>query len=181
MNVKTIIDLIRKNDEPTIKNVYLSCKKSFFKIANRFNLPNDDILDIYQDSMVALIENVQNKKIVDLDCTINTYLMSIGKYMLYNHLKRKKNLNLDDTSFMKVENLDDYFTTDEILHTRELQLKAAYEKLGEQCQQILKLFYFENKKLDEIQTLLNYENKDVLKSQKSRCISHLRKSLKQAR
>lgn len=180
MNEETIIDLIRKNDEPTIKNVYLNSKKSFFKIANRFNLPNDDILDIYQDSMVALIENVRNKKIIELNCTINTYLMGIGKFMIYNYLKREKNLNLNDYNFEKVENLDDFFTTNEVLNTRELQLKTAYEKLGEQCQQILKLFYFENKKLDDIQVLLNYENKDVLKSQKSRCISHLRKSLKQA-
>ena len=34
--------------------------------------------------------------------------------------------------------------------------------------------YFEEKKLDEIQTILNYSNKDVLKAQKSRCLKHLK-------
>lgn len=180
MNDKQIINSIRKNDESVIKKVYLNGKKSFFKIANRFNLPNDVILDIYQDSMVALIENVRNEKIIELNCTINTYLMSIGKHMIYNYLKQEKNASLDNIKFQKIENIDHFFLTDDSFNQRELLLKLAYEKLGVQCREILKLFYYENRKLDEIQILLNYENKDVLKSQKSRCISHLRKSLKQA-
>jgi DNA-directed RNA polymerase specialized sigma subunit len=48
------------------------------------------------------------------------------------------------------------------------------KKLGEQCQKVLTLFYYEEKKLDEIQSLLGYTNKDVLKSQKSRCLKQLK-------
>ena len=83
--------------------------------------------------------------------------------------------NLNEFENTTIE--DPFIIEDNALNDKEIALKIAYEKLGEQCQKILSLFYFENKKLEEIQSILNYENKDVLKSQKSRCISHLKKSL----
>ena len=52
--------------------------------------------------------------------------------------------------------------------------KKSFEKLGQQCRKVLQLFYYDEKKLDEIQTLLGYTNKDVLKSQKSRCLKQLK-------
>ena len=39
---------------------------------------------------------------------------------------------------------------------------------------ILKLFYYQGYNLDEIQEILEYSNKKVLKSQKSRCIRQLK-------
>lgn len=177
MSNQSIIERIKNNDEALLKKIYLDNKLSFFKIANQFQLPEDVVLDIYQDSMVALIENVRKNKIDNLQSSINTYFIGIGKFMIYNHLKFVKKIRLEDSNALEM-NDDDYFTTNEdALNTKEIALKKAYETLGEQCQQILNLFYFENKKLDEIQTILKYDNKDVLKSQKSRCISHLKKLL----
>ena len=43
------------------------------------------------------------------------------------------------------------------------------------CQKILELFYYQEKKLGDIVNALGYDNKDVVKSQKSRCIKQLRK------
>jgi DNA-directed RNA polymerase specialized sigma subunit len=42
----------------------------------------------------------------------------------------------------------------------------------------LQLFYYEEKKLDEIQEQLGYTSKDVLKSQKSRCLKQLKELIK---
>ncbi|WP_026764107.1 RNA polymerase sigma factor [Sediminibacterium salmoneum] len=53
-------------------------------------------------------------------------------------------------------------------------LQSYYEKMGVHCKKILQLFYYEEKKLEEIVHLLGYENKDVVKSQKSRCIKQLK-------
>ena len=179
MSEKHLVELIKNNDEAIIKKVYLNNKLPFFKIANSYKIPNDVALDIYQDSVVALIENIRKEKVNDLKSTVSTYLLAIGKFMIFNHLKTNKHVDLEGSNFENLEVFDAIAVDNESLNTRELLLKKAYETLGEQCKKILNLFYFENKKLDEIQTLLNYENKDVLKSQKSRCISHLKKIIKE--
>lgn len=177
MSNQSIIERIKSNDAELLKKIYLENKLSFFKIANQYQLPEDVALDIYQDSMVALIENVRKNKIDDLQSSINTYFIGIGKFMIYNHLKSNKKMRFDTIDTIEIHEYDDFSTDENTLNSRENALKKAYETLGEQCRQILNLFYFENKKLDEIQTILKYENKDVLKSQKSRCISHLKKLL----
>lgn len=177
MSKHLIVERIKKHDNQLLKKIYLENKLSFFKIANQYQLPEEVALDIYQDSMVALIENARKNKIDDLQSSINTYLIGIGKFMIYNYLnaqKKNNGINIDEINQDKFLN---FSTDDESLNGRELALKKAYESLGEQCRKILNLFYFENKKLEEIQQILKYENKEVLKSQKSRCISHLKKSL----
>ncbi|WP_445710449.1 RNA polymerase sigma factor [Flavobacterium sp.] len=175
MNENNIVERIKQNDTATIKKIYLENKLSFFKLANRYTIPNEVALDIYQDSIVALVENARKNSIDDLKSSINTYFIGIGKFMIFNYLKAKKTVDLSE--FENTAVTESFSIDDEALNEREVALKKAYEQLGEQCQKILSLFYFENKKLEEIQTILNYENKDVLKSQKSRCISHLKKSL----
>lgn len=177
MGNDTIIQRIKNNDEALLKKIYLENKLSFFKIVNQYQIPEDIALDIYQDCMVALIENARRNMIDNLQSNINTYFIGIGKFMIYNHLKSLRKYNLQDIESIDLNNYENYTTEDYALNDKELALKKAYETLGDQCKQILNLFYFENKKLDEIQTILNYENKDVLKSQKSRCVSHLKKLL----
>ena len=56
-----------------------------------------------------------------------------------------------------------------------LLLQIYFLKLGSHCQKILELFYYQEKKLGDIVNALGYDNKDVVKSQKSRCIKQLRK------
>ena len=175
MNENNIVERIKQNDTATIKKIYLENKLSFFKLANRYAIPNEVALDIYQDSIVALVENAKKNSIDDLKSSVSTYFIGIGKFMIFNYLKSKKTVDLSEFENTTID--EPFVIEDNALNEREIALKSAYEKLGEQCQKILSLFYFENKKLEEIQSILNYENKDVLKSQKSRCISHLKKSL----
>jgi RNA polymerase sigma factor (sigma-70 family) len=175
MDTNQVVDLIKKNDRDTIQKVYMKNKLSFFKIVNRYQIPEEIALDIYQDSIVALIENARKNSIDHLKSSIDTYFIGISKFMIFNYLKSKKTISLDDYDTHDWISIDDGKRNEEDLNNREKAMKKAYENLGEQCQKIIGLFYFEEKKLEEIQLLLKYESKDVLKSQKSRCLSHLKK------
>lgn len=57
---------------------------------------------------------------------------------------------------------------------KAILLQTAYRKLGQKCREVLRLFYYEGKKLDEIQQTLRYDSKDTVKSQKSRCLKQLK-------
>lgn len=167
-----VIDLLKRNDEKTIRAVYNDNKNGFILFAKRYNLCHDDLIDVYQDAIIALIENAKKGKIDDLKSSITTYLFGIGKFMIFQKLKKVgKTVAMDD--FEKIEMLyDDYSEEETDLQIEMLQ--NGFKKLGEQCRKVLQLFYYEDKKLDEIRNLLGYTNKDVLKSQKSRCLKQLK-------
>lgn len=171
-----IIDRLKKNDEKIIRAFYNENKNGFILFAKRYNLNNDDLIDIYQDAIIALIENAKKGKIDDLKSSVTTYLYGIGKFMIFQKLKKEsKTVSIDD--FEKIEMVYDDYSEDEI-NLQVKMLQKGLNKLGDQCKKVLELFYYEEKKLDEIQSILSYTNKDVLKSQKSRCLKQLKELIK---
>lgn len=175
MTDDSLIKALKNDDRSVLKSVYLNNKMAFIAFANRYELSNDDVLDVYQDAIIALRENALKGHLDGLKSELKTYLFSIGKYMIYNRLKEKNKLFVSET----IEEPDDF---DELKITdigydfspRQRQLQKAFKQLGEQCQNVLNLFYFRGYTLDDIVTKLNYNNKDVVKSQKSRCLKTLK-------
>ena len=167
-----LIDLLKKNDEKAIRDFYNENKNGFILFAKRYNLDQDDVIDVYQDAIIALIENAKKGKIDNLQSSITTYFFSIGKFMIFQKLKKQKKVFATD-DFSNLENIDEVYNEDEN-NLQVALLQKGLDKLGEQCRKVLQLFYYEEKKLDEIQVELGYSNKDVLKSQKSRCLKQLK-------
>ena|SRR5690606_5694976 len=176
MNKETqIINSLKRGDERTIHSLYKGYKPEFLAFTSKYNLPADDLLDIYQDAMVALCENAKKGNLENLQSTVKTYFFSIGKYMIFARLKKKKQLfAMEDLETFTFEWEDDYEELDDEI----VILRHHFKNLGEQCQQILRLFYYEEKNLDEITSTMKYENKNVAKTQKYRCIKYLKQLFK---
>ena len=100
----------------------------------------------------------------------------IGKNKIYKLLNKANRLNSDHT----VIHADSELCVFDIETNDEQQeiLKSAFEELGGKCQEILTLYYYEGQNLDDIQNTLGYSSKDVLKSQKSRCLKKLKECVK---
>ena len=177
-SAKTIA-LLKEGDKWTIQEIYKEYRTGFLLFATRFPLNEDSILDIYQDAVIALWENAQKGKLDNLESSLKTYLFAIGKYMIYSKLRdNNKESSFEDVGDFLVD-WEEY--PDEINEDEIEEIKASFAKLGAKCQEILRLFYYQEWNLDEITKMMNYENKDVTKSQKSRCIKSLRELLKSNR
>lgn len=165
------IELLKKGDYKTIEKIYQTHRKAFLSFGAKYNLSLDDLLDVYQDTIIAFIENIKKGHLNNLKSEIKTYLFSIGKYLIFKRLSESSGNSLDEIS----DEIEWFEIEDDNAEIN--QIEQALTQLGEQCYKILKLFYYEEKKLDEILQILPYENKDVLKSQKSRCLKQLKKIL----
>ena len=53
------------------------------------------------------------------------------------------------------------------------QLMQVVDKLGETCKKILLAFYFDNLAMKEILQTLNYENDQVVRNKKYKCLKQL--------
>ncbi len=176
MTESEILVALKNDDKSVLKSVYLEHKSGFIGFAKTYNIDSEDALDIYQDAIIALRENALKGHLVNLKSKLKTYLFSIGKYMFYKRLKEKKKLHLvlsieekNDFDELKITDIDYNFST------RQRQLQIAFNSLGTQCKALLSLFYMRGFTLDEIVEELNYNSKDVAKSQKSRCLKSLKK------
>lgn len=173
------IDLLKRRDERTIGLVYQEYRHGFILFAKRYGLDGDSVLDVYQDAIIALCENAEKGKLDNLKSSLKTYLFSIGKYMIFAHLRK----NQKEVDYENIDNFHfEWEEYNEEKNDREInQMRSSFSEMGAKCQEILRLFYYQEKNLDEITTIMEYDNKDVAKSQKSRCIKQLKELIKSNR
>ena len=179
-NSKNTIDLIKSGDQAALRKIYDENRNIFIKFSRKYNVKEADALDIYQDSIVILYENIVNGKITDLSSKISTYLFAIGKYKIFQLHRDNSKIELQNEIIIEEENiyLDVDLHNEELTNQQEL-LNKYFSRLGNRCKEILKLFYYEGYTLDEITEILNYSDKKVLKSQKSRCMRQLKDWIKE--
>ena len=177
MTDELLIAQLKQHDRNALKTVYVDYKTEFFKFMSRYNADLYVLEDIFQDALIVLYENAQTGKLDTLKSTVKTYLFGIGKFMLFKHFRDgKKEVPTEESYiFDKYEQavIEDVYE-DDGMNDYQTKLIANFKKLGDKCRQILELFYLQGMKLDEITQAKGYENKDVAKSQKSRCLKSLR-------
>ena len=176
MSDKQLIKQLKNRDRNALKEVYNDYRREFFKFANRYETDQSTLEDIFQDALIALYENAQNGKLDTIKSSLKTYLFSIGKFMLFKKFRDSKEINVDDDYVfdLKEKSVMQEVLEDEEPNDRQKWLVANFKKLGEKCRQILELFYLQGLKIEEIMAVQGYENKNVVKSQKSRCLKSLK-------
>ena len=173
------LELIKKGDKNTLGVIYEENRKRFVNFAKKQGLNPEDAKDVYQDAIIVFRDNIVQGKIKVLNSSVSTYLFGIGKHLIrYQMRLNSRTVNspvliINETK----EDLDVNFLGEEVTKEQRL-LQKGLKKLGAKCVEVLELFFLEGYILDEIVHFLNYKNKKVLGSQKSRCISQLREIIK---
>lgn len=162
---------LRADDEDALETIYLEYKTAFISYAKKFNLNQDEVLDVYQDAIIALHQNFVTKQTVLNTSSVKTYLFGIGKNLILNRLKELKkvwNTEKHTDGFAEIS-----FESPELTQEQQLLVKH-FKFLGASCKEILKLFYYRNLTIKEIVSLSNYKDENTVKSHKSRCLKTLK-------
>ena len=177
----TIEDL-KKGSDSLYKLVYENNREKFINFARRYNLQDEDIIDAYQDAYIAFYNNVVDGKLTILTSSVSTYIISIGKYLIFDKMKRNNKTINPDLDLSLVRNEYEIVSAFEIetenLTTEKELLKKHFIHLGEKCKNLLTLFYYRGYTIKDILELGDYNNENVVKSAKSRCLKTLKERIK---
>jgi RNA polymerase sigma factor (sigma-70 family) len=180
MNEQQLVSLLKAFDKKALEKIYIENRVSFINFARKFKLSDNDIVDVYQDAIIALQEKAIKGDIDKISCTVKTYLFGIGKYMLYEKARKNNktvaNFPLENEAYNYNE-ISDAFLDDEP-NEHQILLQKGFASLGKKCKEVLTLFYYRGFTIDEIAEKLKYNNKNVVKSQKSRCIKQIKDFIK---
>jgi RNA polymerase sigma factor (sigma-70 family) len=129
--------------------------------------------DIFQETLVAFIDLVKNGKYRG-DARIKTFLVSIAKNIWLNEMKKKKSLDNRGRVF-EINREQTETDVAENFYQREVkqQLLSMMDQLGETCKAILTFFYYENLSFKEIVEKMQYENDQVVRNKKYKCMKEL--------
>lgn len=151
--------------------------------------------EIFQEAFITLWEKIMNKKIFVEDGELKgkngtafsgkltTFFMSIArlKYLEWVRENMHRYTNEEEERRRREQEMELFKTLlydsdDEMM----LEIIAdCISKMSKQCNQIITLFYYEEKTLDDIMVeLKTFISKDALKTRKYKCMEELRKSAK---
>lgn len=159
--------------EPAIKFIY----REYFESLSRYVIQNsgshEDAEDIFQEMILGFIELVQQDKFRG-ESSVKTFLFSINRNLWLNELKKRGRSEAREMKYEKSKEISD-MDVSHFIARREAtqQVMGIVEQLGETCRKILVMFYYENLPIKEILEQLDYENEQVVRNKKYKCLKQL--------
>jgi RNA polymerase sigma factor (sigma-70 family) len=161
---------IRNGDMAPLDRIYLELKPGFVSLARKKfkTMTKQDLEDVYQESIIALYQNIKKGTLTEFSTNISAYVFKIGSNLLNDLLKKRQKEQELLSNSNRVEDLLKERYNPQI----DDAVDYVYTQMGEQCKRILTLFYIERKSHQEIAQELSYSSADSVKVQKHRCISN---------
>ena len=172
-----IIEEIRIHNRKVIAEVYEKYHHTFLHFACKtYKVEEQLARDVYQDTFLNFLSNIQNGKLSTLTSSLETYLFQIGKFQIFNNMRAKnkfaKSLNYDppDETFSDEEHKEKDKKLDIVVN--------AIKILDEKCAGLLSDFYVKGEKYESLMSKFGFSTHDSIKSQKYKCMKKLESVVK---
>ena len=181
MTDQQILIGIMQNDERAWKHICKNMKQGFTSILVQTfqfsNLTNEDIEDIFQESLIVLMQKVKSGSIViSREGALFSYLVQIGKLTACNLIRKRKDITSEDVVTISDNLHKEYedISVDEKQKSQDEFLDRVFDSLPSDCKTLLKHFYWGRKPMDRIASVLGMRNADSVKTKKNKCMNKFR-------
>ena len=132
-----------------------------------------DAEDVFQEAIVSLIDLIKKNKFRG-ESSIKTFLYSIVRHTWLNELKRRGRALQREMKYEKGKEMNEADAGDLVAEREaKLQVMNLVDQLGENCKKILVMFYYQSLPMKEILEELDYENEQVVRNKKYKCLKQL--------
>jgi hypothetical protein len=184
-----LVQLIQQNQD-YLGEVYKRCKLysiSFMRKMTNGSKNDYELDDVFHDAILVLYEKIVGGNF-ELTSSLQTYLNSVCRFQLLNKLGKERlhsdyedNTDAadDDSPMGYKSSITDYL--DEVEDPKESQFIAIENALllmkaaGGHCYELLTLFWYHKKSMNDLTMHFDYSNSDNTKNQKARCQKRLEK------
>ena len=171
---------IMQNDERTWRFICRNMKSGFVSIIGQafsfYNLSNEDVEDIFQESCIVLMQKVKSGGVsISREGALFSFLVQIGKLTARNLLRKRRPLTAEEMVTISLnlhkENEDYEVSVDEKQKSQEEFLDRVFDSIPSDCKTLLKHFYWGHKSMDDIASILGMRNADSAKTKKNKCMN----------
>lgn len=181
-DIKTFVKLKQAAFNKEFTAIYEECRQPFLRtfIGKYPTMEEADLEEIYNDAALAFYNNVKNKVLTELTCSIQSYINRVGENKIIDFFRRNK---------VQIESLPEYETLDYCEKANEYWLAdndedeqerkgvvfEVIKKLVEPCKKILYSFYYRHFTMEMIAESMGFNSSDVAKTKKSQCMSKVKR------
>ncbi|MDO1448423.1 sigma-70 family RNA polymerase sigma factor [Rhodocytophaga aerolata] len=167
------IEALRTGCADAYQALSRQCFPMVWKYIRNNHGSREDAIDLLQEAMVVLYRNLQKENFV-LTCKASSYIYAVCRQNWLYFLRKQKLSSIDITSLVDTVPEE----TKPVESLTDEQLNALLDKLDQVSRQLLVLFYYQNKSLEEIAAQLNLTSANTVKVRKFRCLNRLKQFAK---
>ena len=142
---------------------------------------DEDAADIFQEAVLILIEKIKTGKF-RLESSVKTFLVGIARNLwLFEKRTRERrssremHYTISENSHVDTEDLD---IADRVFSKSNTDaIQTMFRQVGEICSKILIGFYYENSSMKNLLQRFHFDNEQVLRNRKAKCMKKLKKIL----
>jgi RNA polymerase sigma factor (sigma-70 family) len=181
----TLTDAEIINNLALDKEVDLSLKylyRAHYELLATYVLNNngsrDDASDIFQEVIIAFVNLVRAGKFRG-EASVRTFLYSLTRNTWLNELKKRGRARTREMNYEKLGEKEERAIQTGIEYRQMNQkLMEVLSMLGENCKKILVLYYYENLSMKEILASSGYDNEQVVRNKKYKCLKKMEELIK---
>lgn len=171
-----IVRKLRYGDRLSQDSVLTKIYKDNYRMIEKYILQNsgnkEEAQDVFQDGIIVFYNQCKKESFL-LSASLRTYLYAVCRNLWLSKLNREnRTLELKDENEMI--GAEDIGTEELERNEKNRALSKIINRLGDNCQKVLCLFYFEKHPMKSIANNMGFANKDVAKSKKYKCLQKLR-------
>jgi RNA polymerase sigma factor (sigma-70 family) len=175
------INALKVGDDRIIQDLYNKAYRLSHTAIRKLGIDEESVSEIYQDSFCVLYENAQRPGF-RLTSELVTYLVGVCKNKAKEYYRKKiGNRDFSELGGSEIGTVDafenDYEQAEEARRALFLEEFNRMKENKKDCYSLIKLSFLEEESSARIAQILNKGSIDVVKTQKSRCLSYLRKAI----
>ncbi len=164
------LDALAKGEEKGLREIYRQYLPRISKLITGNGGSGEDARDVFQDALIVLYEKACDPGF-KLTSSFYTLLYGICRNIWGNRLQRKSRTEVT------LESPDKYRLSEDMEKAIEQEEEnavfwEAFERLGDDCQRLLRLF-FEKVKMEDIAETMGYGSTSYAKKRKFQCKEQL--------
>jgi RNA polymerase sigma factor (sigma-70 family) len=171
-----ILDRIRSGDEEALVVLFESNRHPILSFVSKNSGSRDDADDLLQEALVILWERVRSGRF-EHRSRLSTFIYAVARNLWSQRLRRKGHevsaeIDPEEHPDLSPSVLEMMIEAEHVSTVRD-----ALQKIGEQCRNLLLLFYWEELSMNEIAERLGFANAETAKAKKYQCKKSLEKVL----
>ena len=155
--------------------------RQYFDVLSIYTRQNSgtaqDAEDVFQEVVVTFIELVNQNKFRG-ESSIKTFLYSLNRHIWLNEIKKRNRMQQRNIKFERSREQSEADVSTHIAgREARAQVMKVIDQLGEACKQVLMAFYYQDLPVKDMLAFLPYENEQVIRNKKYKCLKKLEEML----
>jgi len=171
-----LLELLQPNIENAVRKLYEHYFEAIVVQVCANGGSRDDGADIFQEAVLVLIDKVKQGQFRG-ESSIKTFLSAIARNLWLFELRTRDRRKNREILYMTGEEKATQLELRIYSKQTNANLSAILDKMGDTCKKILTGFYYEDKSMRELLEQFHYENEQVLRNKKSKCMKKLKELL----